>query len=43
MRDDKGKEIKVGDVLSLTVGIPGRDVRVAVRSKRGRLSSIPQL
>ena len=38
MKDDGGRQIKVGDTLSLSVGIPGRDVRVTVKSKRGRLT-----
>ena len=37
MKDDDSRRIKAGDILSLTVGIPGREVRVTVRSKRGRL------
>jgi len=35
--DDYGNEIKQGDILSLCVGIPGRDVRVTVKARRGRL------
>lgn len=35
--DDYGNEIKPGDILRLCVGIPGRDVRVTVKARRGRL------
>jgi hypothetical protein len=35
--DDYGAEISAGDRLSLTVGIPGREVSVTVTEKRGRL------
>lgn len=37
MTDDYGREIKAGDRLSLTVGMPGREVVVTVEDRRGRL------
>ena len=40
MKDDYGKSIKVGDTLSLSVGIPGRDVIVAVEDRRGRFVAV---
>lgn len=37
MQDSEGREIKVGDRISLSVGIPGREVVVTVTERRGRL------
>lgn len=37
MKDDYGNDIKAGDKLSLVVGIPGREVIVIVKKRRGRL------
>jgi hypothetical protein len=37
VKDDYGNTIKVGDKLSILVGIPGREVIVTVKKKRGHL------
>jgi hypothetical protein len=36
-QDDYGNKIKVGDKISLSVGIPSIEVIVDVKRKRGRL------
>ncbi|MFM1816770.1 MAG: hypothetical protein RLZ98_3465 [Pseudomonadota bacterium] len=38
MTDDFGTEIKAGDRLSLSVGIPPREVVVTVTERNGRMS-----
>ncbi len=38
MKDDFGTEIKVGYRLSLSVGIPPREVIVTVAERNGRMS-----
>lgn len=38
--DDNGTEIKAGDKISLSVGIPGREVIVTVEERRGRLVAV---
>lgn len=40
MRDDYGNTLKAGDRLSLSVGIPPREVIVTIETRRGRLVAI---
>lgn len=40
MRDDYGNTLKVGDRLSLLVGIPLREVIVTIETRRGRLVAV---
>lgn len=37
MRDDYGNTLNAGDRLSLSVGIPPREVIVTIKSRRGLL------